>query len=211
MPVIVGQPLCPRRTLWSVHLMPESARNARERSLLRRLKKPSIQPLKTLKTLMLRLGRERRKRKQASHVVCAMAWGRHVRFFPTEHFLLLTCPPTASVADDDAEFMIQCEICKVWQHGPCMGFAQESDIPQGDYYCEECRPEDHVELLRFAFPIISTYSRHNFTNILQKTQTATSEFRESTTLCRTPFPYFPFSLPFALPAKIEAQEYYEQS
>ena len=59
--------------------------------------------------------------------------------------------PLNSGPDDDgdaAEFMIQCEICKVWQHGPCMGFATEDDIPQGDYYCEQCKPEDHADLLK---------------------------------------------------------------
>ena len=55
-------------------------------------------------------------------------------------------------AEDDAEageFMIQCELCKVWQHGICMGFPSEEQAPQGDYYCEECRPELHIELLKY--------------------------------------------------------------
>ncbi|THH10661.1 hypothetical protein EW145_g1173 [Phellinidium pouzarii] len=55
------------------------------------------------------------------------------------------------LADDDgdaAEFMVQCELCMAWQHGPCMGFAQESELPPGDYYCEQCKPENHVELLK---------------------------------------------------------------
>lgn len=70
----------------------------------------------------------------------------------------ITVPPypplntnlTLSVDDDgDApEFMVQCEICMVWQHGPCVGFAQESELPPGDYYCEQCKPENHVELLK---------------------------------------------------------------
>ncbi|TDL25956.1 hypothetical protein BD410DRAFT_895425 [Rickenella mellea] len=50
--------------------------------------------------------------------------------------------------DIDADFMIQCEKCYVWQHGVCMGFQSEEEIPKGDYYCEECRPEEHVELLK---------------------------------------------------------------
>ncbi|KAH8119147.1 hypothetical protein DFH11DRAFT_1502092 [Phellopilus nigrolimitatus] len=44
--------------------------------------------------------------------------------------------------------MVQCETCMAWQHGPCMGFAEENEIPEGDYYCERCKPEDHVELLK---------------------------------------------------------------
>ena len=52
---------------------------------------------------------------------------------------------------DAAGFMVQCESCMVWQHGPCMGFASESDAPEGDYYCERCKPEDHAELLKCVF------------------------------------------------------------
>ncbi len=69
----------------------------------------------------------------------------------------------APVANDDADaagFMIQCEMCKAWQHGPCMGFASENDIPQGDYYCEQCKPEDHVELIKCVLSLIRDSPLH---------------------------------------------------
>ncbi|KZO95574.1 hypothetical protein CALVIDRAFT_528027 [Calocera viscosa TUFC12733] len=44
--------------------------------------------------------------------------------------------------DDDA-FQIQCEICKMWQHGPCMGFTDQSEVEGENFHhwCEICRPE----------------------------------------------------------------------
>ncbi|TEB37656.1 hypothetical protein FA13DRAFT_1761907 [Coprinellus micaceus] len=49
---------------------------------------------------------------------------------------------------DAGEFMIQCEGCKVWQHGPCMGFMTEDQVDDDDYYCEQCKPELHTDLLK---------------------------------------------------------------
>tara|TARA_R110002003_G_scaffold131_4_gene12324 strand:+ start:7052 stop:9412 length:2361 start_codon:yes stop_codon:yes gene_type:complete len=43
--------------------------------------------------------------------------------------------------------MICCDSCEAWQHNKCLG------LPEGDYwenktyYCEQCKPEDHQELL----------------------------------------------------------------
>ncbi|KAF8973232.1 hypothetical protein BDZ97DRAFT_1780242 [Flammula alnicola] len=54
-------------------------------------------------------------------------------------------------AEDDpdaGEFMVQCETCKVWQHGLCMGYQSEDQVHDDDYYCELCKPEMHVELLK---------------------------------------------------------------
>ncbi|KAG8726360.1 hypothetical protein FRC12_023468, partial [Ceratobasidium sp. 428] len=45
------------------------------------------------------------------------------------------------------DFMIQCEDCLAWQHGICMGLGRIEDCPE-HYYCELCRPEDRVALLR---------------------------------------------------------------
>ncbi|EKM80997.1 hypothetical protein AGABI1DRAFT_127043 [Agaricus bisporus var. burnettii JB137-S8] len=56
-----------------------------------------------------------------------------------------------SNGDDEAdagEFMVQCETCKVWQHGLCMGYESEDQVHDADYYCELCRPELHAELLK---------------------------------------------------------------
>ncbi|CAO3590882.1 unnamed protein product [Absidia cylindrospora] len=38
--------------------------------------------------------------------------------------------------------MVQCDKCEVWQHCECTGLAEE-DIPD-QYYCEECKPENHA-------------------------------------------------------------------
>ena len=47
------------------------------------------------------------------------------------------------IADPDAGGMfIQCDICKVWQHGGCVGIMDEASSPE-NYYCEECRPSYH--------------------------------------------------------------------
>ncbi|TFY53826.1 hypothetical protein EVJ58_g9229, partial [Rhodofomes roseus] len=51
--------------------------------------------------------------------------------------------------DEDGQggFMAQCEMCEAWQHGKCMGFGEEADLPE-HYYCEQCRPDLYVDLLR---------------------------------------------------------------
>ena len=43
---------------------------------------------------------------------------------------------------EDTGFMICCERCNVWQHGPCVGVMSEHEAPD-IYYCEECRPDLH--------------------------------------------------------------------
>ena len=37
---------------------------------------------------------------------------------------------------------IQCDICKVWQHGGCVGIMDEATSPD-DYFCEECKADLH--------------------------------------------------------------------
>jgi hypothetical protein len=62
---------------------------------------------------------------------------------------LLTVSLYSKEDDPDAgEFMVQCETCKVWQHGLCMGYQSEEQVHDDDYYCEICRPELHTELLK---------------------------------------------------------------
>ncbi|KAF8210321.1 hypothetical protein K438DRAFT_150573 [Mycena galopus ATCC 62051] len=41
--------------------------------------------------------------------------------------------------------MVQCETCKVWQHGLCMGYDSEAQLHDDDYYCEQCRPDFHEQ------------------------------------------------------------------
>jgi len=50
--------------------------------------------------------------------------------------------PFADVDVEDTGFMICCERCNVWQHGPCVGVMSENEAPDV-YYCEECRPDLH--------------------------------------------------------------------
>jgi hypothetical protein len=53
--------------------------------------------------------------------------------------------PIISVADiteDGAGFFLQCDVCKVWQHGYCVGIMNE-DMSPDEYFCEECRKDLH--------------------------------------------------------------------
>jgi hypothetical protein len=53
--------------------------------------------------------------------------------------------PIISVADiteDGAGFFLQCDVCKVWQHGYCVGIMNEDMSPE-EYFCEECRKDLH--------------------------------------------------------------------
>uniref|UniRef100_A0A060T3I3 ARAD1C40546p n=1 Tax=Blastobotrys adeninivorans TaxID=409370 RepID=A0A060T3I3_BLAAD len=47
----------------------------------------------------------------------------------------------------DPGLFIQCEQCEVWQHGYCVGFTSEEDVPDV-YYCERCKPECHLIVVR---------------------------------------------------------------
>ncbi|KAK3943150.1 putative histone deacetylase complex subunit cti6 [Diplogelasinospora grovesii] len=47
-----------------------------------------------------------------------------------------------SVTDDAAGFFVQCDICKIWQHGACVGIMTEESSPD-EYFCEECRRDLH--------------------------------------------------------------------
>lgn len=47
----------------------------------------------------------------------------------------------------DPDFFIQCDNCHVWQHGYCVGIANDQEAPEG-YYCEKCRPDYHVIVVR---------------------------------------------------------------
>ncbi|KAI1343171.1 hypothetical protein F5Y15DRAFT_225971 [Xylariaceae sp. FL0016] len=48
------------------------------------------------------------------------------------------------ITDEMAGFFVQCEICNVWQHGPCVGFTTEDSNPDDlEYFCEQCRKDLH--------------------------------------------------------------------
>ena len=44
--------------------------------------------------------------------------------------------------DDGGGLFIQCDICKVWQHGGCVGIMNEATSPE-EYFCEQCRKDLH--------------------------------------------------------------------
>ncbi|KAL8283300.1 hypothetical protein RQP46_005710 [Phenoliferia psychrophenolica] len=54
---------------------------------------------------------------------------------------------TRCVCSEDTDemssgLMIQCDMCKCWQHGPCVGLWNDKDCPDR-YFCELCRPGWH--------------------------------------------------------------------
>ena len=49
---------------------------------------------------------------------------------------------STDVNDDMAGFFVQCDICKVWQHGACVGIMTEESSPD-EYFCEQCRKDMH--------------------------------------------------------------------
>ena len=49
---------------------------------------------------------------------------------------------TTDVNDDTAGFFVQCDVCKVWQHGACVGIMTEESSPD-EYFCEQCRKDLH--------------------------------------------------------------------
>lgn len=50
--------------------------------------------------------------------------------------------PRTKALNAEPGLYVQCERCNVWQHGFCMGFEAEADIPN-EYYCEKCEPLFH--------------------------------------------------------------------
>lgn len=62
------------------------------------------------------------------------------------------CPPTEGADadffssidfnEDVTGFFVQCDICKVWQHGACVGIFSAESSPD-EYFCEQCRKDLH--------------------------------------------------------------------
>ncbi|KAF8513143.1 hypothetical protein BU17DRAFT_95635 [Hysterangium stoloniferum] len=70
------------------------------------------------------------------------------------------CGRTELDADEeDLGLMVMCETCKVWQHGVCVNLAE--DMSEQDYYCELCRPDLHVDLLKSLKKRARQSSQHN--------------------------------------------------
>ncbi|KAL8738279.1 MAG: hypothetical protein Q9181_000914 [Wetmoreana brouardii] len=49
----------------------------------------------------------------------------------------------ATLQEDAGGLFIQCDICKVWQHGGCVGIMDEAMSPE-EYFCEQCRKDLHT-------------------------------------------------------------------
>lgn len=43
--------------------------------------------------------------------------------------------------------MICCDKCDAWQHNVCLGLPSSAEWGEKPYFCEQCKPEDHKELL----------------------------------------------------------------
>lgn len=71
--------------------------------------------------------------------------------------------PIVSVADateDLAGFFVQCDVCKVWQHGGCVGIMNEDTSPD-EYFCEQCRKDLHqiyTALNEYVFAVLLPFS-----------------------------------------------------
>lgn len=68
----------------------------------------------------------------------------------TEEDELIRCVCGATSQDGYAEDepWIGCEGCGVWQHNVCVGMSIfGEDLEDVTYYCEQCKPEDHKDLV----------------------------------------------------------------
>ncbi len=63
-----------------------------------------------------------------------------------EEIIRCVCGATEQDADP-GEPWIACDRCTAWQHNVCMGMSVYSEDLVKDYYCEQCKPENHKELL----------------------------------------------------------------
>ncbi|KAH6697518.1 PHD-finger domain-containing protein [Plectosphaerella plurivora] len=46
------------------------------------------------------------------------------------------------LSDEVSGLFVQCDVCKVWQHGACVGIFTEESSPD-EYFCEKCRKDLH--------------------------------------------------------------------
>lgn len=45
-------------------------------------------------------------------------------------------------SDEAGSLFIQCDVCKVWQHGGCVGIFSDEMSPE-NYFCELCKKDLH--------------------------------------------------------------------
>ncbi|KAL9641312.1 MAG: hypothetical protein Q9204_000106 [Flavoplaca sp. TL-2023a] len=56
---------------------------------------------------------------------------------------------SVALQEDTGGLFIQCDVCKVWQHGGCVGIMDEATSPE-EYFCEQCRKGLHTITLTAA-------------------------------------------------------------
>ncbi|PSK54775.1 hypothetical protein B9Z65_3864 [Elsinoe australis] len=49
--------------------------------------------------------------------------------------------------ENDERAFVACDACEAWQHNVCMGVSLNEAEQPDHYFCEQCRPEEHKELL----------------------------------------------------------------
>lgn len=65
-----------------------------------------------------------------------------------EEVIRCVCGATTQDPDESDEPWIACDDCHVWQHNICVGVSTfDEDLEDIEYFCEQCRPEQHKELL----------------------------------------------------------------
>lgn len=60
----------------------------------------------------------------------------------------------------DQGLFISCEKCGVWQHGYCVGLFTNDDVPDL-YWCELCKPENHLFVKADGYPKRTLYKPVN--------------------------------------------------
>lgn len=68
--------------------------------------------------------------------------GRDKPTVKDEGALTVSTAASEALSEDPGSFFIQCDSCKVWQHGGCVGIMDESLNPD-EYFCEQCRKDFH--------------------------------------------------------------------
>jgi hypothetical protein len=64
-----------------------------------------------------------------------------------EEDAIIRCICGATEDDESGWTMVCCDNCAAWQHNLCMGIPEDNDLLPESYYCEQCRPGDHADLL----------------------------------------------------------------